>query len=132
MSNDVVSDFFGGKQEAQLSTENDLDSSEYEETPCYAKRRGRGFELMLDVRLKDTRRFGLSYSYLRGIEIDGEEMTLHFMPYQVTVVGKKLFALYEAALAHQLRFIQEEGARFELLAEHRTFIAKIEVSYPSP
>jgi hypothetical protein len=132
MSDNVVSDFLSGKVEKQSPLVAEAaDFNEYEETECYAKRRDKRSELMLDVRLLDGKRFGLSYSYLRGVFFNGAELLLIFTPHEVTITGKYLLPLYEGVLEHRLRFVQEEGERFEPLAENRTFIAKIDILSPA-
>ena len=68
--------------------------------------------LMLDVRTRDGRAYGLPYSYLLSVELDQTSdvdptLTLSFSTHTVTVSGGRLGSMYVDLLSQRLPGISE-------------------------
>lgn len=82
---------------------------------------------MLDLRCLPALNLGLSYSYLMSVAFDPSgEMVLLFTSHRVTVKGKNLRRVYDAALSHTLRYLQEEDSKYENEGAE-TFISEIAI-----
>jgi hypothetical protein len=98
----------------------------YEETRFYARRRGQGQEVMLDIRQTNGNRIALPYALLVGIAFDASgEMRLFYTERSIVIQGRGLLPIYEGLLDHTIRFIQEDSARYESLATGETFISGV-------
>lgn len=83
--------------------------------------------LMLDLRCLPSLNLALSYSYLMSVAFDPSgEMIMLFTSHRVTVRGKNLRRVYDAALTHTLRYLQEEDAKYESDGAE-TFISEIAI-----
>ena len=80
---------------------------------------------MLDLRCLPSLNMALSYSYLMSVAFDPSgELILLFTSHRVTVKGKNLCPVYDAALTHTLRYLQEENPDYEGEGAE-TFISEI-------
>lgn len=103
-------------------------SGDYEITAAYAKRRGMGQEIMLDVRFDNGDRFGFPYATLGKIALDASGVLWVVLTEgRLRIEGNNLAPIYDGLLEHSIKFIQQESERYESLADNReTFISSID------
>lgn len=124
MSEKPLDKFLNRKPETKQASGTETDEQDYK---AYGINRTGRPALMLDLRCLPSLSLALSYSYLMSVAFDPSgELLLLFTSHKITVKGKHLRRVYDALLAHTLRYIQEENADYES-EDAETFISEIEI-----
>jgi hypothetical protein len=85
-------------------------------------------DIMLDLRFNNGCRRSFAYSYLTGIEWDGEVISLSFATEIVTIRGRNLLRLYEALVQHRVPYVQQGSEAEEALrSQNETHVEAIEI-----